>query len=90
MFSILIALQKTYKIMLKILWRTVTSQFKNITISCTNTECEWILITGSYHTSLLQSKKPKKIYKQTVNEKIQSKTEETLIEYLPHNKEVAF
>lgn len=35
-------------------------------------------------------KETKKIYKQTVNEKIQSKTEETLIEYLPHNKEVAF
>lgn len=63
MFSILIALQKTYKILLKILWQTVTSQFKNITISCTNTECEWILITGSYHTSLLQSKKPKNIQK---------------------------
>ena len=89
MFSILIALQKTYKIMLKILWQTVTSQFKNITISCTNTECEWILITRSYHTSLLQSKKPKNI--QTNSKwKIQSKTQETLIEYLPHNKEVAF
>jgi len=31
-----------------------------------------------------------KIYKKPVNEKIQSKTQETLIEYLPHNKEVAF